>query len=145
MALPVQYTPVNAAALFGLFPASSRRRIKPEEALDLVPTRAPHVEWTETGEDIVLSVRRRDGRAVRALSWFFTLPDRKTFQLDRIGAAAWRLCDGATPVREIARHLAADFGWPEEQARASVLQFLSYLSERRLIGFPATDPGSGRR
>ncbi|MEK7476737.1 MAG: PqqD family protein [Candidatus Coatesbacteria bacterium] len=131
---------MNAVARLGIF-SPPRRRIDQAEALSLVPVRAPHVRESQAGDEIVLSVRRRDGRAVRALSWFFTLPEHKTFQLDRIGAVVWRLCDGATPVQEIARRVGEDFGWPDPQARAAVLQFLSHLSERHLVGFPAAgDP-----
>jgi len=144
MIVAVQYTTVNAVARLGLF-SSSRRRLDPAEALTLVPVRAPHVREAQAGDEIVLSVQRRDGRAVRALSWFFTLPEHKSFQLDRIGTLVWQLCDGATPVGEIARRVGEDFGWPDTQARTAVLQFLSHLSERHLVGFPAAgDPAPPR-
>lgn len=141
MIVALQYTTVDAVAHFRLFPVPSRRRLIQEEALDLVPQRAPHAEVTEAGEELVISVRRREGGLVKILGWFFTLPARKTFQLDRIGAMVWRLCDGSNTVRAISDRVGAEFGWPAEQSRKATLQFLAYLSERRLVGFPA----SGRR
>jgi len=130
---------VNGLARFGIFPKSSRRRLNAAEALDLLPLRAPHVRVTEAEGSIVLSVRRRNSRVVRALSWFFTLPENRTFQLDRIGTLVWSLCDGLTPVRAISVKLGEEFGWPTPQAQTAVLQFLSSLSERHLVGFPSAD------
>lgn len=110
-------------------------RLSLEALLELTPGRAPHVTWEAQGDEIRLTVRRADGPLVRLLARFFTLPAERTLVLDRDGAQVWRLADGRTRVRDIARGLAEAHGWPETQARDAVVRFLGQLSERRLVGF----------
>jgi hypothetical protein len=117
----------------------SRRKLSLAEVLDLAPVRAPHAEWREEGGEVEIAVRRHPGGLARVLSWFFTLPARKTFRLDRHGAEVWRRCDGATRVRDIAASLADLSGWPRAQAEESVVRFLAILSQRRLVGFAEPD------
>jgi len=102
---------------------------------ELFPSRAPNVLCQSEGEEIRLTVNRSPGRLVTLLSYFFTLPLRKTILLDRFGARVWERCDGQTPAREIVASLAQQEGWPQDRTERAVLQFLSMLSERRLVGF----------
>jgi len=115
-----------------------QERLSLESLLDLTPGRAPNVTWEVQGDEIRIKVRRTDGRLIRLLSRFFTLPAERTLVLDRDGADVWRWADGHTRVRDIAGRLALAHGWPEDRARDAVIRFLGLLSERRLVGF--SDP-----
>ncbi len=121
----------------------SRERLSLDALLDLAPGRAPHAEWDVAGEEIRIRIRRADGRLVRLLSRFFTIPKERTLILDRDGADVWRWADGRTTVREMAGRLADAHGWPVDRARDAVIRFLGLLSDRRLIGFDGTStPGT---
>lgn len=122
--------------------------LKTKEKLDLeavrrlIPLRAPSIEETRKGDEIVLTVRRSSGLIPRILSWFFTVPAVKNFVLDRFGVSVWLLCDGRNSVGEVMKRFPRQPGWPDERTEASVLQFLIQLSEKRLISF--SPPGHGR-
>lgn len=125
---------------------AARRALSADQALDLVPSRAPHVKWSAEPEEIRLIVRRSPGGVARFLGMFFTLPPTRAIQLDRPGSDVWRWCDGRTPVRAIADRMAEASGWPVARAREAVLRYLGTLSARRLVGFaepPVAATGTG--
>jgi hypothetical protein len=111
------------------------RKLSADEARDLLPARSPGTEVREEGADLLITLHRTPGRLARTLSLFFTLPATRTTRLDTFGARVWNMCDGRTPVRDIAGALARDHGWPSDRAEQAVLAFLHQLSERNLIGF----------
>ena len=118
----------------------SRVRLSPEAVRNLCPVRAPHAEWTQDGDDLRVTIRRSPGRLARMASWVFTVPERRSFVLDRPGASVWQKCDGRTRVRAMAASMAQEFGWPADRAEHAVLAYLGLLSERRLVGFPPVPP-----
>lgn len=120
-----------------------RQRLALDDVRRLFPLRAPHAEWTRVGEEIRVTVRRSPGAVARVVSWFFTVPDRRSFLLDRPGAAVWQRCDGRVPVGALVAAMAEEFGWSLQHAERAVLVYLGMLSERRLVGFlPAPVPAS---
>jgi hypothetical protein len=113
-----------------------------DEVRKLVPWRAPAVEAAVNGEETRLSVRRSPGLVPKLLSYFFTLPAVKNYNLDKFGTAVWNLCDGKRNVGEVMKQFPRQPGWPEERTEAAVLQFLTQLSERKLVSFapPGQNP-----
>ena len=109
------------------------RRLSLDDVRLLFPLRAPHAVWEAVGDEVRVTVRRSPGPLARIASWFFTLPDRRSFLLDRPGAAVWARCDGRSRVGEVAAAVAVEFGWSADQAERSVLVYLGMLSERRLV------------
>jgi hypothetical protein len=111
------------------------RKLTVDEARGLRPVRAPAATTRHEGDELLVTITRSPGRLARWLSFFFTLPATRTTRLDAFGARVWDLCDGATPVSDIAGALARDHGWPADRAEQAVLAFLQQLSERNLVRF----------
>jgi len=120
-----------------------RERLKLDQVRSLVPLRAPAAEWRAEGEEIKIVIRRSEGLLPRVLALFFTVPAVKAFTLDKFGAEVWKLVDGTNSVGEVMRRFPLQSGWVEERKEAAVLQFLTMLSEKRLINFgpPRRPPG----
>lgn len=109
-----------------------------EQVRELFPSRAPNVQCENAGDEIRLTVSRAPSRLAGVLSFLYRLPLKRTYVLDQFGARVWKRCDGRTPAREIVISLSRQTGWPEERTERAVLQFLSTLSQRRLVGFSAS-------
>jgi len=123
-----------------------RERISADIALEMYPKRAPGVEWRREGEGIRLTVRRAPTALARTLAVFFVIPEKKELSLERFGALVWEMSDGTVPVRRIADRLVEETGWPADEARKSVLIYLSMLSSKMLVSVekePAVSPLPG--
>jgi Coenzyme PQQ synthesis protein D (PqqD) len=57
----------------------------------------------------------------------------EAFELNEVGLAVWRLCDGEHSEAEIAKAIAADFAVAPEEAAADVTEFVSALRRSRLL------------
>jgi len=105
-----------------------------EQVRELFPNRAPNAKWTNEGDELKVTVERSPGRLASVISFFYKLPLTRTYLLDRFGAKVWNRCDGRTPACEIISAISRQTGWPEDRTERAVLQFLSMLSQRRLLG-----------
>lgn len=118
-----------------------RVKLSMAQVRELFPNRAPNAEWKSEGNEIHIMVHRSPSRLVTLLSRFFRIPLKKRFCLDEFGTFVWTHCDGRTRAGEIVTLLSQRTGWSEERTERAVLQFLSMLSERRLVGFANAPPG----
>ena len=116
----------------------SARSQSPVNLLELRPQRK--VRW-EIGEDgrIVLYVPRLHHRWLR--SWLEPMLARPEFRvrLDALGTSFWKNCDGATPVAEIARRMAGEFGCDTESLWERISHFVARLEREELLGLTAAD------
>lgn len=68
-----------------------------------------------------------------ALAKYAKVPDRKSFELEPIGAFVWGLCDGQNSFESISRKLRDKFKMNRVESEAALTAFLQMLSQRRLI------------
>lgn len=112
-----------------------------EQVRELFPSRAPNVQRESAGDEVKLTVERAPSRLASILSVIYRVPMTKSYVLDQFGARVWDRCDGKTPAREIVSALSRQTGWPVERTERAVLQFLSTLSQRRLVGLSRAPAG----
>jgi hypothetical protein len=55
------------------------------------------------------------------------------FELNEVGLAVWRMCDGAHSVDDIVKHVADDFAVGQDQAAQDVNEFIAALRHARLL------------
>lgn len=83
------------------------------------------------GDALLLSIRRKKPRyLVPPLSWVIRINRTHRFQLDRLGAWVWNLCDGKRRVEEITDEFAARFQLSFHEARISVTSYVKDLTQR---------------
>jgi len=69
----------------------------------------------------------------RARDRFVVLAPERAYEVDAIGVAVLRLCDGARSVADIVAHLAAIYSAPAEIISRDVVKLLQGLSDKRLL------------
>ncbi len=118
------------------------RRRKPVNLLELRPKRNVPWELKEDGRAVLLVPRFRHPWL---RSWLVPLLARPDFrvQLDPLGTSFWKHCDGATPVSEIARRMAGEFGCAAESLWERIGRFVARLQRDDLVLLapPDADPG----
>ncbi len=106
--------------------------------LELRPRR--NAEWeTAEGGRVVLLVPKFTNRWLR--SWLVPLlarPDIRV-KLDDLGTSFWRLCDGTTPISEIAERMAAEFGAEEVALWDRIARFVVKLEREGLLVLAAPE------
>ena len=116
--------------------AGNAGRMKPDAFRRAKPLRAPEAEAIEDDGKIVLSLPLK---ATPKRGWVALaarrggLPERRTFELDEVGAFVWARCDGRTTVDAIARALVSRYKMPRVEAEASLGAFLQTLGRRGLV------------
>lgn len=90
--------------------------------------------WKESEEGRIIVFRPRFGesRWAKSLSKLFGLSDYK-IRLDDIGTAVWKLCDGETPARKIAKVLHERFGEKVKPADERLETFVLQMERARMI------------
>ncbi len=105
------------------------------EFLALRPLRNPKLGWEEVEGRIVLRVPRPDTLQVKLVNIFFPVPEERKVVLDPIGSDVWRVCDGQTPIAEIAKLLGRNYKLGTREAELSLQQFFKDLGRRGYVGF----------
>jgi hypothetical protein len=101
--------------------------------------RNPAIPFEFTEEGARLEVPLRQSGAMRILFRIarfgarMPVREKKTVELDRIGAFIWERCDGEHSVKDLARELARRERMPAREAEHSLALFLKMLAERRLL------------
>ncbi|UCH34889.1 MAG: PqqD family protein [Armatimonadota bacterium] len=108
-------------------------KLSKERALASYPMRNQAVEWSSSGEETVIVMRRREDWVGRLLSLFFVVPKERKLQLDRVGSYVWQGCDGQHTVAELIERLAAKYKLNRKEAEVSLTAFLRQLGKRKLI------------
>jgi hypothetical protein len=112
------------------------------QTMALAPLRNPTVAWSPPASapvTIEIPLQRRP--VARPLKWLASKlarrepPTVRRLELDPVGSFVWRAVDGTTTVRALIWRLAAEFKMNRRDAEASLLEFLSALSARNLLGF----------
>ncbi len=99
-----------------------------------VPVRRGRFEERADGGVTVLVPRFTGAFARRFILPLFARPEFRV-QLDDVGSAIWRACDGRTTVAEIVTALEARTGADQGELRGRVLQFLSRLAREGSIQY----------
>ncbi len=116
-----------------------RIRTKPsamslDEMLDAVPVRNQAVRSERRGSGLVLWIQlKRRGFLEKPLKRVLPLRDEKGVKLDTLGEDVWKQCDGHTSVEKIVERFAAKHQVRFHEARASVMQFIALLVQRKLL------------
>ncbi len=102
--------------------------------LRLIPERVVDHEITEGGK-VILSVPRFKSRIMQKL----VMPRLKDpclkVDLDEVGSAVWKLCDGSRNVGQIAQLLTKEFGEDIEPCHERLGLFFNQLERARFIRF----------
>lgn len=113
------------------------------ETLALRPVRNRIVSWEQPEdseeEGLHLRVPRRQDKIGVFLSRWLAYPSHKIIELDEFGAAIWQRCDGRTTVDQLVAYTSLTHKLNRRQAEVSVVAFLKMLTQRRLIGFIASE------
>lgn len=86
---------------------------------------------------IEISVPLDQFRAYRWIPKGLSPQGERKFELESVGAAVWRLCDGRHTFDAIARQLVSKFGMNRLEAEASLAAFLQILGRRGLVELKA--------
>jgi hypothetical protein len=109
-----------------------------EEALAVYPVRT--AAWSERDRRVVVERHLPQPRGRRGwLKLLSALTGVRRLRLDGPGSFAWRRFDGATPVGDVARGLAAELGEPDEDAATRVVAFVRILRREGLVGLAGLD------
>jgi hypothetical protein len=121
---------LDPVKLFQRRPPPSRKQIR-----KLKPVRNPAVAFElDEGGGIMLKVPLTHAKPfLRALAKLSNAPAEKQVELEPVGAAVWRMCDGKHTIEMIAKSLSAQFGLTPAESEASLLAFLDTLSKRRYL------------
>ena len=96
-----------------------------------VKNEAAKQEERAGGDAVLISVSRKKPRfLVPPFSWVIRINRTHRFQLDRLGAWVWSLCDGNRRVEEIIDEFAARFALSFHEARVSVTSYVKDLTQR---------------
>lgn len=102
--------------------------------LDLMPLRLR--AWVEEdGRVVVLMPKFRHRWVAPWLQPLLRKPNVRV-KLDDLGSAVWRLCDGATPVTQMAEVIRAQFGEKAEPVLDRIGAFLRKLEDGDLLTIP---------
>ena len=112
---------------------AAKARPTRREALEVRPLRNPELRWYEDDGVVVLHIVREQTRKTRLLNLFVPLPEERKIELDKMGSAVWRLCDGQTALRTIAQTLAKEYQLEQREAEISVGQFFINLQRRGFV------------
>jgi PqqA peptide cyclase len=93
---------------------------KPQRLIVSESVRPASPRWARLHED-------------RARGRFVILAPERAYQLDAVGVAVLRLCDGARSVAEIVRELALAYSAPVEVIGRDVVKMLQGLADKRLL------------
>jgi hypothetical protein len=77
--------------------------------------------------------RKRPKYLVPPLSWILIFRPYRTTDLDRLGSAVWKLCDGKTDVEAIVDGFAEQYDLTFHEARVSVTGYLKDLIQRGIM------------
>ena len=111
---------------------------KEPNLLELKPRR--NVEWeTSAGGRAVLFVPRFRNRWLRA--WLTRVLARPSFRvkLDELGTSFWQHCDGAAPISDIARKMAAELGTDAEPLEDRIGRFVARLEREGIVVFSSSE------
>lgn len=83
------------------------------------------------GDSVLVSVKRKRPRLlVPPFSWIIRINRTHRFQLDKLGAMVWELCNGERRVEEIVDEFAERFKLSFHEARVSVTSYVKDLTQR---------------
>lgn len=120
-------------------PRRGRKRPKEQasaaEMLRAVPYRNEAMQLTDRpGGGVLAAVpMRRPRYLVPPLSWILPYSTHRQVELDAVGAAVLKKCDGEHTVEAIIEELAAENRLSFREAQLPVTQFLKQLTQRGLV------------
>lgn len=111
-------------------------RLTQEQLRKAKPERSPEVteDRQEDGTVLLTAPLILQGRGF--MGWMakrMKVPDRKSFELEPVGAFVWDLCDGQNTFDAISRKLRERYKMNRLEADAALTAFLQMLGQRRLI------------
>ena len=113
-----------------------------DQLLDAVPVCNGAVRVEKRESNVILWVPiQRHWWMEGPISWFLPIRREKGVALDVIGSEVWSACDGKRRVEDIIEGFAQRHKLRFHESRASVMQFLKSLLERKLLVLAL--PGSG--
>jgi hypothetical protein len=113
----------------------TRRKPKPADLLAAVPMQNASADLTDGpgGKLLVAVPLKRPGWLVPPISWVLPFSSHRRVELDEIGAAVFRACNGERTVEEIIEAFAARHALDFREAQLPVTQFLRQMTQRGLI------------
>ena len=98
-----------------------------------VPNEAMKVSPLRDGGALVKVPMRRPGWMVPPISWILPFSPHRRIQLDAVGAAVLKLCDGRLCVEKVIERFATANRLSFREAQLPVSKFLQQLTERGLV------------
>lgn len=117
----------------------AKRKTPPRNLLTLVPVRTGAWTTTEPGSVVVRVPRFGPGRLGRWFSRSFKLEDIQV-NLDELGSAVWKACDGRSTVGEIGERLRVEFGDRIEPLHNRLALFFKQLEGSEFIRWAEERP-----
>ncbi|MGG7165777.1 PqqD family protein [Clostridium ihumii] len=102
------------------------KKTKNDNILEKVPFRNEKINWDDSGESIVLIIKR-DSFAEKIMHKIFKKPEVIKIELEKIGSTVWRLCDGHNNVYEISEKLKESHGEDIEPALPRLIEYIKIL------------------
>lgn len=113
----------------------NKPKIEKKQALAIVPVRHPLVEWTHSGDEVVLTIPTRKDRLARFIKKVIRdLPETRQITLDEVGSCVWELCDGNRSIDSVVAAVVKSQQLTRREAEVSVTTFLQMLAKRNLVG-----------
>lgn len=111
-------------------------RLTQEQLKKAKPERNPEVTSEAQADGTVLLTAPLVLQGRGFMGWMakrMQVPDRKSFELEPVGAFVWDLCDGQHTFDAISRKLRERYKMNRLEADAALTAFLQMLGQRRLI------------
>lgn len=110
-------------------------KVDPAALRKAKPLRNPSVEYKtlDDGTAVLEAPLEMQGGLTGALARKMKAPNKKSFELEPIGAFVWELCDGNHTFEGIAKKLRERFKMNRLESEAALGAFLQTLVRKRLV------------
>jgi hypothetical protein len=110
-----------------------------KNVLDMIPVRI--LEWEEK-ETVIVKAPRFRSYIGRKFCKLLKKEPTYNINLDKVGSAAWKLCDGERTVRAIGKTLLEKFGDEVEPINERVAELFNIMEANKLITYKRQDSDS---
>jgi len=112
-----------------------------DDLLDAVPVANTSVRSVDHGDRVTLYVPLRSSWWNSGLmAWVLPMRKERGVELDKIGTAVWRQCDGTATLEQIIDRFAQEHRLRFNEARLAVTQFVRSMTQRNLVAMVVRKP-----
>ncbi|MCM1267967.1 MAG: PqqD family protein [Bacteroidales bacterium] len=122
-----------------------RKQKQQQNYLDLIPERAPGLDWTRDDEGIVVLEVENTGVFNRLAQKFFKRPKVTKVHMEKYGSFLWPLIDGKRTVMELADLEKAEFGEEVEPLYPRVVKYMQIMESYHFIRLSGGESENGSK